>query len=206
MQVILLAWLAWAGGAEPVQVRATRETAPCVRAALAASPRWREAARIEEAAPRDPGPADVLVASEIELTRALESGAAVANSDVDLARIPWVFRGPGARGLDAAAVASEPPVRVTIPAGPAAYEARRALGSSRLVEVSDTRTLREATLALVPLSLADEGPTVPATAVAPLVARAALATGARQPEAARGLLDHLASEVGQRAFAACGRP
>jgi extracellular solute-binding protein len=206
VHVILLAWMAWAGSAEPVQVRATRETAPCVRAALAASPRWREAARLEEAAPRDPGPADVLVASEIELTRALESGSAVANSDADLARIPWVFHGPGTRGLNVAAVASDPPVRVTLPAGPAAYEARRALSASRLVEVSDTRALRAATLALVPLSLAGEGPTVPAATVPPLIARTALATGARQPEAGRALVDYLASEAGQRAFAACGRP
>jgi hypothetical protein len=204
--MILLAWLAWAGSAEAVQVRATRETAPCLRAALAASPRWREAARIEEGGPRDPGPADVLVASEIELTRALESGAAVANSDADLARIPWVFRGPGARSVSDAALASGAGPAVAVPAGPVAYEARRALGATRMVEASDVRTLEEATVALVPLSLAGEGPTVPAPAVAPLVARTALASGAKQPAAGRVLVDYLASEAGRRAFAACGRP
>jgi hypothetical protein len=204
--MILWALLAWTGSAEAVQVRATRETAPCVRAAVAASPRWREAARIEEGGPREPGPADVLVASEVELTRALESGAAVANSDVDLARIPWVFRGPGARGLDAAAVGSASGLTVTVPAGAAAYEARRAVGTNRLVEAADVRALREATLALVPLSLAEEGPTVAAAAVPPLIARAALASGAKQAPAARGLLEYLASEAGQRAFAGCGRP
>src|SRR5687767_9889045 len=100
MMLAAAMWLA--AGAATVEVRATRETAPCVAAALAASPRWRTAVRLEAAGLREPGAPDLLVASEVELTRALESGAAEANSDVDLARIPWVLRGAAAAQLGAA--------------------------------------------------------------------------------------------------------
>jgi hypothetical protein len=176
-----------------------------VTAALAASPRWRSAARVEVAGPREPTPADVLVASEIELTRALESGAAEVNSDVDLARIPWVLRGPGAAQLSAAS--SLPARPVALPDGPAAYEARRALrtAGSSWVEATEVRALHEAPLALVPLSLAGDGAHVAAPSVPPLVARAALGAGAKRPPEATALLAYLASEAGQRAFAACGR-
>jgi hypothetical protein len=199
---VLLAWTAGAGDAV-VLVRATRETSPCVSAAVLASPRWRSFARIETAPPREVGPADLLVASEVELTRALESGAAEPRSDVDLARIPWVFR-----GAQAAASSSLAGRAVTIPDGPVSYEVRRKLreGGSTVREASDVRGLREASLALVPLSLAGEGPRVEAEGVPPLIARAALAIGAKSPREAQALLAYLTSEDGQRAFATCGRP
>jgi hypothetical protein len=201
MMLAAAMWLA--AGAATVEVRATRETAPCVAAALAASGRWRTAARLEAAGLREPGAPDLLVASEVELTRALESGAAEANSDVDLARIPWVLRGAAAAQL---AAASPLPARaVALPEGPASYEARRALraAGSTVVEAADVRALKDAPLALVPLSLAGEGPHVPAATVPPLVARAALGTRATRSAAAPELLRYLASEAGQRAFAAC---
>src|SRR3990172_11472168 len=40
------------------------------------------------------GEADVLVASDVEVTRALETGMAFLDSDVDVARVPWVLRVP----------------------------------------------------------------------------------------------------------------
>jgi hypothetical protein len=175
-----------------------------VRAALAPCPRGGAAARLEAGGPREPGPADVLVASEVELTRALESGAAEPNSDVDLARIPWVFRGAAATPAGAASLAARP---VALPDGPASYEARRVLraAGSSPVDTADVRALREAPLALVPLSLAGEGPQVPASAVPPLVARAALGRGPGRAAEAGALIEYLASDAGQRAFAACGR-
>ena len=201
MAVTVLAWTAGAGDAM-VQVRATRETAPCVSAAILASPRWRSAARIETAPPREAGPADLLVASEIELTRALESGSAEANSDVDLARIPWVYR-----GADAAA-ASAPGRTVAIPDGPASYEVRRKLREARstVAETADVRGLQEARLALVPLSLGGEGPRIKAEDVPPLIARAALTARGKGSPDAQALLAYLTSDDGLRAFASCGRP
>jgi hypothetical protein len=205
MLTITFALTAAAADGPIVQVRATRETAPCVTAAVAASPQWRATARVEVAPPREPGAWDVVVASDIELTRALESGAAEVNTDVDLARIPWVFRGAGAARLDASALAGRP---IAIPDGPASYEARRALRArgAGVVEAAQVRELHEAPLALVPLSLAGEGPALKADGVPSLVARAALATGVKRPAQARALVEYLASDAGQRAFAACGRP
>jgi hypothetical protein len=139
----------------------------------------------------------------VELTRALESGSAQANSDVDLARIPWVWRGPAAAAASAGSLSSARPV--ALPDGPASYEARRALrqAGSAIVETADVAALKEAPLALVPLSLAGDGPRIAVTAVPPLIARAALGSDPRHPDDARAFLQYLASEDGQRAFAAC---
>ena len=64
------------------------------------------------------------------------------------------------------------------------------------------RDLREAAVALVPLSLAGAGERL-AVDVPPIVVRAAVATEPARPADARALVAFLASEPGQKAFAAC---
>src|SRR2546426_1810665 len=112
----------------PVRVRASDAAAPCVLAAAAAytkAPVEVEAGSVQDALSSD---ADVLVASGVEITRAVEAGVA-AVGETDVARIPWVLAmaagGPTPVGL--ADLSRD--VDVVILAGPAAYEARRALAS-----------------------------------------------------------------------------
>src|SRR5438445_13343029 len=88
----LLPVLAVAGSAraqEPLRVQVTPAVAPCVTASGAGWPGGRVA--VETVGLRDPGPVDVLVGTSVEMTRALEGGGAVVNSDVDIAEIPWVL-------------------------------------------------------------------------------------------------------------------
>jgi hypothetical protein len=152
---------------------------------------------------------DVMVGSAVELTRALESGAADLESDVDVARVPWVVQvrpgGPASvrQAADVAASGAE----VTIPDSPAAYEARRWAvdkGGGRVREASG-RALREAAVALVPLSLAGAGERLRVD-VPPLIVRAAVAAAPGHAADARALVAFLASDAGQKAFAACGSP
>ena len=85
---------------------------------------------------------------------------------------------------------------------------RRALSGldpERLKESEDPLALRAAAIALVPLSLAGSGERL-ATDVPPLLARAVVAEGAPHAQAATSFVRFLASEPGQRAFAACGSP
>jgi len=199
-----------AGAGEPLRVRVTAAVAPCVAAAISGwiGPGGR-GVRVEAAGLRDPGPADVLVGASVEMTRALEGGRAVVNSDLEVAEIPWVLSvAPGnPLGVRSLADARDKGVEVTVPAGPAAYEARRSLaggGTSRVRESGDRAELRAAAVALLPLSLAGSGERIPVPEVPPLLASAAVAEGAAQPERARELVRFLGSEAGQRAFAACG--
>jgi extracellular solute-binding protein len=189
----------------PLRVRASSVIAPCVQAAVHAWPAA-DGVEVETAAASATGPADVIVASSVELTRALESGAAEIGSEVDVARVPWVVQvrpgGPASvrRAADVAASGAE----VAIPDSPAAYEARRwatEKGGGR-VRAAQGRALREAPLALVPLSLAGEGERL-AVDVPPIVARAAVAAQPARPADARALVAWLGSEPGQRAFSEC---
>jgi hypothetical protein len=192
---------------EPLRVRVTPAVAPCV---TAASPSWPGArVAVETAGLRDPGPADVLVGTGVEMTRALEGGQGVVNSDVEIAEIPWVLAvaSGNPRRVRSLAEAREKGVEVVVLGGPAAYEARRALaggGTSRVRESTDRQVLRAASVALLPLSLAGSGERIAVPEVPALRATAAVAVGAAQPERAEQFVRFLGSEAGQRAFAACG--
>jgi hypothetical protein len=203
--VVLIAAAAPATAAS-LQVRASSVVAPCVEAAARAWPATAGAVRLDVAPLSAPGSADVVVASSVELTRALESGVAEVGSEVDVARVPWVVQvrpgGPASvrRAEDLAASGAE----VTVPDSPAAYEARRwaaEKGGSRVREASG-RALREAAVALVPLTLAGAGERLTVD-VPPIVVRAAVATQAARPAEARALVAFLGSEAGQKAFAEC---
>ncbi len=146
---------------EPLRVRVSAAVAPCV---AAASRSWSGGRRValETASLRDPGSADVLVGPLVEMTRALEGGEAVVNSDVDIAEIPWVLSVAAGNPLRVKSLSDvrEKGVDLVMLGGPASYEARRALaagGTSRVREVSDRAALRAAPVALVPLSLAGGG-------------------------------------------------
>jgi molybdate transport system substrate-binding protein len=160
---------------------------------------------------RDASAADVLVAaSGVEMTRAIEGGKAVDGSEVAVARIPWVLSVPrgNPEGLSALADLARPGLDAVILAGPAAYQARKAVAGvapGRLRESSDVATLRSARVALVPLSLAGAGDHIPVD-LPPLEARAAVATGTSRSEEAAAFVRFLGSEEGQRAFAGCAVP
>ena len=192
---------------EPLRVRVTPAVAPCV---TAASPSWPGArVAVETAGLRDPGPADVLVGTGVEMTRALEGGQGVVNSDVEIAEIPWVLSVASGNPLRVRSLAEarEKGVEVVVLGGPAAYEARRALaggGTSRVRESTDRQVLRAASVALLPLSLAGSGERIAVPEVPALRATAAVAVGAAQPERGEQFVRFLGSEAGQRAFAACG--
>lgn len=198
-----------AGSQPPLQLRVSEALVPCV-AALAHAGVTGIAFDVTPGG-LEPGEAiDVLVASDVEVTRAIERGLAVEGSDVDLVRVPWVLRvepgNPlGLRGLaDLARLEA-----VAVLDGPAAYEAQRRLGeqavpAERLRPSRRTEELAAARVAVVPLSLALGAEHVALADVRPLVARAVVATRAPQPEAARAFAAFLASEPGRKALAACG--
>src|SRR5512145_1201446 len=191
-----------AGGARPLRVRASEVVAPCVEAAVRAFPAPAGGIAVEVASAAAPGPADVIVASAVELTRALEGGAADANTDVDVARIPWVVqvRGGGKAVRKAADLAG---VEVAVPDSPAAYEAirwARATTGGRARSAGE-RVLREAPVVLLPLSLAAPGERI-AVDVPALVARAALGVDTGRRSEAQAFLTFLGSETGGKAFAA----
>lgn len=191
-----------AAGPEALRVRATGVVAPCVRAALRAFPAGGVA--IEEASVQAPGGADVIVASAVELTRALEGGAAEPNTDVDVARVPWVLQSrAGAPAIRRASDLAGAGVEVAVPDSPAAYEAVRwAREKAGRARAATARELREAPVVLVPLSLAGPGERVRAD-VPPLVARAALGARPARRTDAQAVLAFLTSKAGQDAFAAC---
>jgi hypothetical protein len=192
-----------------VHVRASQAVAPCVEAAAS---KWSSAGRRVSVERGPLGAAkglDVYVGSAVEMTRAVESGAATEGSEVDLAHIPWVLSVPAGNPdrLSGLADLERAGQDVAILAGPEAYEARRALRAAlraeRIREVGDRKGLEASGVTLVPLSLA-RGQTV-SVDVPPLRARAALAEGAPQEAAAKAFLQFLAGE-GQPVFAACRPP
>ena len=195
-----------AAGDGALRVRASSAVAPCV---VAAAREFKlAAASVTPGGFRDLADADVFVGADVEVTRALESGAALIRSEADVASIPWVLVvEPGnplaLRGTQDLARAGRD---VWVLGGVAASGARRALDGvppERLRESEDAGLLRAAVPALVPLSLAGDGERL-AVDVPALFARAAVATGTRHPEAAAAFVSFLASEPGQRVFASCG--
>ena len=195
--------------AEPapvLRVRATEAMAPCLAAATLAFTAGAGRGPSLETGDLADATADVLVGSAIEVTRALESGRAENDSDVEIASVPWVLvlgdTAPVLQSLKEIAAAG---LEVEVPAGPASYEARRALvaAAAGRVRESDAKALRKAGIALVPLSLAGPGRRI-AVEVPPLVAQAAVGARAVSPETARAFVAFLGGENGRRAFAGCG--
>ena len=203
--------VALGAGTEPapaLRVRATEAMAPCIAvAARGWSGGSGRSLNVETGDLKD-ATADVLVGSALEVTRALESGRAQNDSDVEIASVPWVLvlgeAAPALRSLKEVAAAG---LEVEVPAGPASYEARRALvaAAAGRVRESDASSLRKAGIALVPLSLAGPGRRI-AVDVPALVAEAAVGARAAWPEAARAFVAFLGGENGRRAFAECGGP
>jgi hypothetical protein len=195
-------------GAEPgpaLRVRATEAMAPCLVAAARVFAGGTGRTPSVETGDLGDATADVLVGSAVEVTRALESGRAQNDSDVEIASVPWVLvlgdKAPSLQSLKDVAAAG---LEVEVPAGPASYEARRALATAAAgrVRESDASSLRKAGIALVPLSLAGPGRRV-SVDVPPLIAQAAVGAQAASPEPARAFLAFLGGENGRRAFAEC---
>ncbi len=196
-------------GESPLRVRVSPAAAPCVQAAARA---WETSRGIPVALETGPlsgsGPVDAFVGASVELTRVLEGGEGVVQSDVDVADIPWVL---AVAATSAARVRSLSDVEggnveVVILGGPAAYEARRALaerGGARVRETTEPDLLRGAPVAIVPLSLAGPGE-IHRLDVRPLRVTAAVSVQATRPETARAFVAFLGSEAGQKSFAACG--
>jgi hypothetical protein len=191
---------------DSLRVRSSAVSAPCVEAVGRAwEARGGRAVRVETGDLRDPGRWDVLVGSGVELTRALEGGDADLASDVDVARIPWVLHLPSGGDVRALSDVVRLDVEIVMPAGPAAYEARRALaeeGAAHVVETTDPARLRAAPVALVPVSLAGAGRQIEVD-VPPIRVSAAVGIRAPHVEDAAAFVRYLGSESGQQVFAAC---
>ncbi len=203
---LLLAASAASPAGAPVLVRASEAAAPCAGAAARA---WGGPSRasVEAGDLRDAGDADVLVGSGVEITRAVESGRAVDSTETAVAKIPWVLSVAGGNPLKLGSLQDLGPkgVEVVVLGGPAAYEARRALAAHpprSVHESTDARALRDAAVALVPLSLAGGGERI-GVDVPAIVVRAAVTSGAPHPDAARAFVQFLGSGAGQKAFASC---
>ncbi|MCL4821942.1 MAG: substrate-binding domain-containing protein [Vicinamibacteria bacterium] len=184
--------------AEPVRVRADAVAAPCLSAVL-------KAAGGGGLVVAD-GPADLLIAAASEVARAVESGTALEDGEIGLARVPFVLVVPagnplGLRGLDDVARAGGELAVLDLPA---AHEARRAAEAAApgRVRLQAGERARRAPLALVPLSLAGEGEKLP-TGLRPLELRGAVLAAARDPQAARALLARLARPPAVDAWARC---
>jgi accessory colonization factor AcfC len=195
---------------QALRVEATEAVAPCVRAAAEVFARRGAGVELSVGRLADDKQADVLVASSVEITRAIEADRAEEGSDVDIARIPWVLAlEPGApKGLGRLEDLARTGGEVLLLGGAAAYEARRALAAFPEIEVHETTdvvSLRSASAAIFPLSLAT-GTGHVALDIPPVVARAAVTRRPRNPAAAAAFVGFLASEEGQRVFAACGAP
>jgi extracellular solute-binding protein len=190
-------------GDPAVRVRATTAVSPCV---LAAASAYGKKGRVEvETGPLgDAAGADVLVGAAAEVTRALEGGAAAADSDAEVARVRWVLIVPpgNPNQIHGLADAERAAVEVWIAGGTAAHEARRAVervAPARAREAPDGAVPRGAAAALAPACLAGPGERL-AVEVPDLVVEAAVSAAASRPEAARDFVAFLASPVGRRAF------
>jgi len=192
---------------DALRVRSSSVSAPCVEAVgLAWETREGRAVAVETGSLRDGGDWDVLVGSSVEANRALEGGDAVIDSDIDVALIPWVLRLASGGEVRALSDVVRSGTEIVLPAGPASYEARRALaeeGTARVVETDDRARLRSAPVALVPVSLAGAGQQVEVD-VRPIRVVAAVGSRARSVRDAEAFVQFLGSRTGQDVFAACG--
>jgi hypothetical protein len=158
-----------------------------------------------ETGPLDARSADVFVGAAAEVTRALEGGAAVADSDTEVGRVRWLLVVPegNPQALTGLADVDRAGVEVWVAGGPAAHEARRALqevAPERARESSDGAVPGGAAAALAPACVAGPGERL-AVEVPDLVVEAAISARASRPEAARDFVAFLASPAGRRAFA-----
>jgi len=189
-----------------LHVRSSAVSTPCVEAVGRAwEGRGGRSVDVETGALRDAGDWDVLVGSGVELTRALEGGDAIIDSYVGIADIPWVLHLPSGGDVRSLSDVVASGVEITMLAGPAAYEARRALareGTISVRETTDAASLRSAPVALVPLSLAGSGRQVEVD-VPPIPVGAAVGVRTRHSEDAAAFVRYLGSEAGQQVFAAC---
>ena len=216
--IVLLVLLAGvASGPVPgvLRVKASPAVAPCVVAAGLEYERATGRKVVVETtaigSPTSAAGADVVVASDRELNRVIESGATHPDLDVDVARIPWVLAAaPGTAAPEIGALArSAMPVRVL--GGTVSHEALRNLSLQGTAPGNATRfdgargavRLSPGEAAIVPLSLAGSGPVTP-LAVPPLTARALGVRASARTADARAFLDFLAGP-GNEAFRACGR-
>jgi hypothetical protein len=192
---------------DALRVRSSSVSAPCVEAVgLAWETREGRAVAVETGSLRDGGDWDVLVGSSVEVNRALEGGDAVIDSDIDVALIPWVLRLASGGEVRALSDVVRSGTEIVLPAGPASYEARRALaeeGTARVVETDDRARLRSAPVALVPVSLAGAGQQVEVD-LRPIRVVAAVGGRARSARDAEAFVQFLGSRTGQDVFAACG--
>jgi hypothetical protein len=207
--VTVLAVAVVSPGDEALRVRSSAAATPCVEAAARvwSAERGREVS-VETGDLRDEGDWDVLVGAGVELTRALEGRDAVIGSEVEIATIPWVLRLSGSSEVRSLSDVVGSGTEIVLLAGPAAYEARRALaeqGQPRVLETTDAARLRSAPVALVPLSLAGKGRQLTVD-VPPIPVAAAVGVRSRLPADAADLVRFLGSERGQDAFAACEAP
>jgi hypothetical protein len=193
---------------DALRVRSSVVSTPCVEAAgRDFEARGGRAVAVETGGLGDDGDWDVVVGSSVEVNRALEGGLAVLDTDVEVALIPWVLRAGGSE-VRALSDVVRSGTEIVVPAGPAAYEARRALaeeGAAEVEETGDPTRLHSAPVALVPLSLAGSGRHTEAD-VRPIRVGAAVGVRARSAADARAFVSFLGSESGQDAFAACGGP
>lgn len=203
--VLALVGPASADGTDPVRVRASASVAPCVRAALA---RQGQPVEVSVGGLRvDARTADVLAGSAGEVDRGLESDRALADTDVEIAKVPWVLAvSAGTADLDRVAASG---ATVAVLDGPEGHEARRFLARlprERVRASRDPSVLRSAAARLVPLPLAGDGPRAEVKDILPLLAKAAVTRGARNEAAARLVVEFLGSGDGRAAFAACLPP
>jgi accessory colonization factor AcfC len=213
MPPLLLAALIAAGATGPqggaLRVRASAAVAPCVEAAARAYVQKSRPVLVEPWSLGDAAAADVLVGSAAEVTRALEGGWAVADSDAEVARVRWVLVVPAGnpnqiRGL---ADANRAGIEVWVGGGRAAHAARRIAQQAapeRVREASDGAVPNGAAAALVPLCLAGGDGERLSVDVPDLVVEAAVSARANRARAARDFVAFLASAAGRRAFAAAG--
>lgn len=206
---VLLAALAAVASGGSLRVRSSPVATPCVEAAGRAwSAETGLTVAVETGGLRDEGVWDVVVGAGVEITRALEGGDAIIDSDVDIARIPWVLQLSGGGEVSTLSDVVRSNTEILMLAGPAAYEARRALsqkGTVRARETTDVARLRSAPVALVPLSLAGPGRQVEVE-IPPIPVIAAVGLRSRFVEDATGFVRYLGSERGQDVFAACEVP
>jgi hypothetical protein len=202
---VLLA-LAASGAPRVLHVRANAAFGACLAPAVEAFNRTSPVpAVVVTAEPDPPLDADLVVGDDVEMTRLLEGGRADLSGAADLGYLPWVVVAPAGAQADALAAAAEP---VWVLGGAAGREARaslRGVAPARLRVERDGDALRHAAHALVPRSLAGAGDRRPAN-VRPLVATAAVPTGAPHAAEGRRLLAFLRGPDGARALGGCFDP
>ena len=218
-------WAAWpllallaTGGApassmRPVtlRVRATAAVAPCVEAAARAYEKTGGRVAVETGPFAGAEGADVLVGAAAEVTRAVESGAAAADSDTAVARVPWVLRVSAGNPyqLRDLSDAQRAGIEVWVGGGTAAHAARReaeARAGAAVRESKDGLVPAGAAAALVPLCQAGAGGERIALQMPELAVEAAVSKDAARPEDARAFISFLTSPAARQAFGAVSGP